>query len=92
MKQEDGIQEESQELNRKCRTIEEEDVNAELEEAWVDVSGAEFNPQFVRRGGLQEIDYVKKMNLYTKVPISQCYEMIKRAPTSVRWIDTNKRG
>ena len=90
MKQKDGTQEESQELKRKCKTIEEEDVNIELEEAWDDVSGAELNPQLVRKARLEEMEYVNKMNLYTKVPISQCYEVTKRAPISIRWIDINK--
>ena len=30
------------------------------------------------------------MNLYTKVPIQQCYERTGKAPISTRWIDINK--
>ena len=30
------------------------------------------------------------MDLYEKVPVSQCYERTGKAPISIRWIDINK--
>ena len=71
------------------KTIEEENED-ELEVAWDDVSGAELDPQKVRRTREEEIEYVKKMDLYKKVPIQQCYSKTGKAPISVRWIDINE--
>ena len=42
-----------------------------MERAWDDVSGAGLNPKAVRQARTEDIEYVKKMNLYTKVPISE---------------------
>ena len=39
---------------------------------------------------MEEVDYVRKMNSYTKVPITQCYQHTGKAPISTRWIDINK--
>ena len=58
--------------------------------AWDDVSGAELNPKEVKKARAEEIEYVRRMNLYTKVPISECYAKTGRAPITVRWIDINK--
>ena len=65
-------------------------LDAQLEEAWDDVSGAQLDPKEVRRSRMEEIDYIHKMNVYTKVPISQCYQRTNKGPISVRWIDINK--
>ena len=79
------------EMKKKYRTIEEDD-EAECEVAWGDVSGAALNPQDVRKARAEEIEYVRFMGLYTKVPIQQCYERTGQAPISTRWIDINKWG
>ena len=47
-------------------------------------------PQAVRRARQEEIEYVKKMRLYDKVPISECRRNTGKGPISVRWIDINK--
>ena len=39
---------------------------------------------------MEEADYIHKMDLYTNVPVTQCYQQIGKAPISVRWIDINK--
>ena len=57
---------------------------------WDDNSGSELDPKAVRQAREEEIQYFREMKLYTKVPISQCYKHIKKAPRSVRWIDINK--
>ena len=79
----------AKQIKEECRTVEEEDP-MELEMAWDDVSGAELDPKMVRKAREEEIQYVRKMNLYEKVPISQCYETTGKAPITVRWIDINK--
>ena len=60
--------------------IVEEDQEEELEIAWDDVSGATLDPKQVRSARQEEVDYVKNMQLYEKVPIRQCFETIGKAP------------
>ena len=55
-------------VHEKYKTIEEENEE-ELDVAWDDVFGAELDPQKVRRAREEEIEYVKKMDLYEKVAI-----------------------
>ena len=90
MKQGEGMHNEASEMKKKLKTVEEEEDGPHMQEAWDDVSGAELNPELVMKARREEIEYVRKMNLYTKVPISQCYEITKKAPISIRWIDINK--
>ena len=39
---------------------------------------------------MEEIEYVRKMGLYTKVPVEDSHTKIGKAPIIVRWIDINK--
>ena len=71
-------------------TIVEEDNVEEMNTAWDDVFGAELNPMEVKKARKEEIEYVRKMKLYTKVPIEECYATIGRAPITARWVDINK--
>ena len=84
-----GLMEVANQLKKKYRTVEEEDDWAE-DVAWDDVSGATLDPKEVRRAREEEIQYVRTMKFYDKVPIEQCYAKIGRAPISTRWIDINK--
>ena len=43
-----------------------------MEEAWGDVSGVRLDPQVAKLARKEEIDYIHKMNLYTKVSKAQC--------------------
>ena len=83
------LMKEAKRIKERYQIVEEEDEN-EYFEAWDDVSGAALNPQEVKRARREEIDYVHKMNLYTKVPIKEAYQATGKAPISVRWIDINK--
>ena len=58
--------------------------------AWDDVSGAALDPQTVKRARQEELEYVHKMSVYQKVPISECVMRTGRQPLIVRWIDVNK--
>ena len=84
-----GMVKEAEMIKSKYKTIE-EDNSADLEIAWDDVTGAELNPKDVRKARGEEIEYVRKMNLYTNVPIKQCYDRTGNGPISTRWIDINK--
>ena len=54
------------------------------------MSGAALDPSAVKKARAEEIDYVRKMHLYTKVPISECLAKTGKQPIAVRWIDVNK--
>ncbi len=45
----------------------------------------------VRQAHADEIEYVRTMKLYTKVPISECHQKTGKGPIAVRWIDVNKQ-
>ena len=79
----------AKDMEARYKTVEEED-NELLEEAWGDVSGARLRPGEVKKARQEEVDYIHKMNLYTKVPIAECHKRTGKAPIIVRWIDINK--
>ena len=54
------------------------------------MSGNALDLKEVRRARKEEIEYVHKMQLYSKVPIKEAYDHTGKAPISVRWIDINK--
>ena len=80
---------EANEIKKRFQTVE-EDMDDQLEEVWDDVSGAQLDPNVVKLARQEEIGYIHKMKLYTKVPVAECYERSKKGPISVRWIDINK--
>ena len=55
-----------------------------------DNTGVFLDPNAVRKARAEEIEYVREMNLYTKVPIKECLEKTGKQPIAVRWIDVNK--
>ena len=84
------------ELKRAAERVEkkykivEEDNDAEMQVAWDDVSGASSDAKAVRAARVEEVNCVRKMGFYTKVPISECFNRTGQKPTSIRWIDLNK--
>ena len=83
------LMDEAKKLEPRCPTVGEDD-QPQFGTAWDDVSGAGLDPQPVRLARREEIEYVRKMNLYTKVSLQECYAKIGKAPITVRWIDINK--
>ena len=79
----------AREIGSRCKTVEEEDREL-FEEVWDDASGGRLKPGEVRRARQEEVDYIHKMNLYTKVPTVECHKRTGTAPIIVRWIDINK--
>jgi hypothetical protein len=39
---------------------------------------------------LEEIQFMKKINLYEEVPIEQCWQATGKDPISTKWVDINK--
>ena len=70
--------------------IDEENIDEELETAWDDVSGAALDPSEVKRARAEEVAYIRKMKLYNKVPIEECYAKTGNGSFFVRWIDISK--
>eukprot|EP00972_Heterocapsa_arctica_P091397 13485126-Heterocapsa_arctica.AAC.1 len=62
----------------------------ELERYWDDVNGGELRLELVRKARGDELIEVDNREVYTKVPLAQCWEETGKAPISRRWIDTNK--
>ena len=60
-----------------------------LEQAWDDVNGAELDASEVRGARREEVEYIHKTNLYTKVPRNKAKALGAKVIT-VRWIDINK--
>ena len=65
------------------------DMDAKLQEAWDDVSGAALDPKDVRRARLKEIQYIKDTKVWRRIPRQ---EALRRGCEIVkgRWIDVNK--
>ena len=75
----------AKEMHDKYKTIEEADDGG-LELAWDDASGAALDPQSVRKAREEEIQYVRKMDLYKKVPIAECYNRTGKG-TNIHKVD-----
>ena len=54
--------------------------------AWDDVKNVWLDPSKVREARAEEMDFVKKMKVYDKVPRTEA----PGKPIPVRWVDTNK--
>ena len=48
--------------------------------AWDDVSGARLNPELVKEARKAEMEYFRKMGVYTKVSKKRCYDVTEKAP------------
>ena len=57
---------------------------------WDDVSGKELDSKMVEEARREEIEVVRKMGVWTKVPRAQCLAETGRPPVGTRWVDTNK--
>ena len=44
----------------------------------------------MRKARQAEVDYIHKMNLYDKVPISECWAKTGQKPIDTKWVDVNK--
>lgn len=55
-----------------------------------DVSGKELPKQLTIRARETELEYIRSMKLWSKVPIKECYEKTGAAPIGVKWIEVNK--
>ena len=59
-------------------------------EAFDDTNGEMLNPTLVKRARAEEVEYIRSMHLYDKVPIAESYERTGKGPIAGRWLDRNK--
>ena len=59
-------------------------------QAWDDVTGRWRLPELARKPRREEIQYFRKMKVYTKVEIVECRRVTGKGPIGVRWVDVNK--
>ena len=57
-----------------------------LKEYWDDASGNALYPEGIRKARAEEMGYVRDLQVYSKVPISECWAKTGRAPIGTRWI------
>ena len=68
----------------------EEPDHPELGEAFDDVSGAPLDPNKVFEARMEEVEFIRGMGLYDKVPVEECWKNTCKGPISTTWIDINK--
>jgi hypothetical protein len=56
------------------------------------VNGKVLDWEGIRKARQDEIEFVKKMNLYDIRPITECYAKTGKAPIRTRWVDADKGG
>lgn len=64
---------ERKELLQQVKLAEEEDRPA-LGEAYDDASGAPLDPEMVYKARIENVEYIRKMKLYDKVPKYECWK------------------
>ena len=55
-----------------------------------DRTGNSLDPEKVKQARMEEIEEVRKQQVYKMVPISECLARTGRKPIGVRWVDINK--
>ena len=74
------------EVKREMEDLEEVD----FEEAWDDVHGGSLPIKLVIEARGEEVEYMTQRSIWSLRPIAECWQTTGKAPTSVRWVDTNK--
>ena len=69
---------------------EEELAKAEEGEFWGSVGGVPLKADWVKQTRQDELREFAKLQVYTKVPISECWEKTGKKPIGVTWVDINK--
>ena len=59
-------------------------------QAWDDVTGLPLHPQMVRQARSEHIACYKKMQVFEKVLLEECWTRTGKAPIKVRWADVDK--
>jgi len=57
---------------------------------WDHVNGGCLNTEMVRKAREEELEWVRKAELYEVVPRQTCLQETGKQPVTLRWVDTNK--
>ena len=57
---------------------------------WDVVSGKTLHPDLVKRAREEEMNHIRNMDVYCKVPIEECIQPTGNQPIGTRWVDLNK--
>ena len=57
---------------------------------WDEITGKPLDFEGVIKAREEELEEFRKHNVYTKVPVEECYRVTKKGPIGVRWVDINK--
>ena len=57
---------------------------------WDEVMGKQLDAEGVKKAREEEMGHVRNLEVYTKVPIQQCWDRTGKGPVRVRWLDINK--
>ena len=77
------------ELEKEIRK-EEDEVKDWCEFAWDEVHGKELRMEDVRAGRAEEVGYMQKREIWSVKDVEECWVKTGKAPTSVKWVDTDK--
>lgn len=66
-------------------------VRSSWEGVWDDAAVEALRPELVKQAREEQIEYFRKTNVYTKVPISECTQVAGKLPIGVRWVEVNKQ-
>ena len=59
-------------------------------EAFDGRTGEILDPELVKKARAEEIEFMKKVELFEEVPVSECWECTGRPPVSTKWVEVNK--
>ena len=54
------------------------------------VTGVQLELEKVLKARREELDWVHKAQVYTKVPLGECYNETGKEPITLKWVDRNK--
>ena len=53
-------------------------------------TGAELDPEQVVKARTDELGWIHRQKVYTKVPLEECYQNTGHPPITLKWLDRNK--
>ena len=63
-----------------------------LGQYWDEVSGERLDKEGAIKAREEEMQEFRKHNVYTKVPIEECWAQTGKEPIGTKWVDVKKQG
>ena len=82
-------------VSLKCQGDQSEVMSVEFENNdwmryWDDISGKELKGELVRAARAEEMETIRRMQVWVKVDRDQCTRDTGKPPIKLRWVDINK--